>query len=70
MSTLLIARPETDEAAPAYHGYIAKVPDGNLGDHLRDQLHELERLFAQVTDRAALTRYAEGKWSVRRCSVT
>jgi hypothetical protein len=65
MRNSLRARPEADEAAPAYHGYIAKVPDGNLSDHLMDQLHELEHLLAQVTDRAALARYAEGKWSIK-----
>ena len=65
MRNSLRARPEADEAAPGYHGYIAKVPDGNLGDHLMDQLHELEHLLTQVTDRAALTRYAEGKWSIK-----
>lgn len=65
MSTVIIPRPEVDEAAPFYHGYLAKVPDENVGAHLVEQLHELEQLFDTVTDDAALHRYAPGKWSIK-----
>jgi uncharacterized damage-inducible protein DinB len=65
MSTLSIPRPLADESIPYYHGYIAKVASENLGDQLIAQLQELEQLFENVTDRAALARYADGKWSVK-----
>ena len=65
MSTVIIPRPEADEAASFYHGYIAKVPDENVGANLADQLLELEQLFDTVTDDAALHRYAPGKWSIK-----
>ena len=65
MSTIAITRPSPDEAIPYYHRYIDKVTDEDLGMQLAQQLRELEQLFENVTDRAALARYAEGKWSVK-----
>jgi hypothetical protein len=65
MSTLSIPRPLADESIPYYQGYIAKVPGENLGEQLTEQLQELEQLFETVTDRTALARYADGKWSVK-----
>jgi DinB family protein len=65
MSNLSIPRPLADESIPYYHGYIAKVPGENLSEQLTQQLQELEQLFATVTDRAALARYADGKWSIK-----
>lgn len=65
MSALSIPRPSADESIPYYHGYIAKVPSENLGEQLLAQIQELDRLFENVTDRAALARYADGKWSIK-----
>jgi len=65
MPPLSIPRPAADEAAAFYHGYIAKVPGENIGEQLVDQLAEVERLFGALDDRAALARYAPGKWSVK-----
>jgi uncharacterized damage-inducible protein DinB len=65
MSTLSIPRPLADESIPYYHGYIAKVTGENLGEQLTAQLQEMEQLFENVTDRAALARYADGKWSIK-----
>jgi uncharacterized damage-inducible protein DinB len=65
MTPLSIPRPAPDEAAPSYHGYIAKVPDENIGEQLLDQLAEVERLFGALDDRSALARYAPGKWSIK-----
>jgi DinB family protein len=63
LSTLTIPRPQPDEAASFYHGYIAKVRGEKIAHQLEAQLHEVDRLFANVTETAALARYAEGKWS-------
>lgn len=60
-----ILRPQADEAAPFYHGYIARVTDDDIGAQLQQQMYELEQLFENVTDSAALARYAEGKWSIK-----
>jgi uncharacterized damage-inducible protein DinB len=60
-----ISRPEPDEAAPFYHGYIAKVPEGHLVDQLTQQIRDVEQWLQNVSDQEALTRYAEGKWSVK-----
>jgi hypothetical protein len=65
MSGVSILRPQADEAAPFYHGYIARVTDDDLGAQLERQIHQVEQLFENVTDSAALARYAEGKWSIK-----
>jgi hypothetical protein len=65
MSTLAIPRPMADEAAPFYHGYIAKVTGENITEQLADQLTEVKELFGSLDEKAALARYAAGKWSVK-----
>jgi len=65
MPSLSIPRPGPDEAAPFYHGYIAKVAGENILEQLVNQLAEVERLFGALDDTAALARYSPGKWSVK-----
>jgi hypothetical protein len=65
MTTITIGRPEAEESLEYYHRYIARVSDEPLGDQLTAQVREIEQLFETVTDRAALARYAEGKWSIK-----
>jgi uncharacterized damage-inducible protein DinB len=65
MSAVIIGRPEAEESTPYYHRYIARVSNDSLGRQLMDQLREVERLFETVTDREAMARYAEGKWSIK-----
>ncbi|MFL5460634.1 MAG: DinB family protein [Gemmatimonadales bacterium] len=65
MTTAIIARPAADESSAYYHRYIARVSDEGLAQQLIEQAREVERLFETVTDRDALARYAEGKWSVK-----
>jgi uncharacterized damage-inducible protein DinB len=65
MSGVSILRPQADEAAPFYHGYIAKVTNDDLGTQLERQIQQVEQLFENVTDTAALARYDEGKWSIK-----
>jgi uncharacterized damage-inducible protein DinB len=65
MSALAIPRPASDEAAPFYHGYIAEVTGDNIVDQLADQASEVEGFFASIDDKAALARYAPGKWSIK-----
>jgi uncharacterized damage-inducible protein DinB len=65
MSGPSIPHPAADEAAPFYQGYIAEVRGENIGDLLREQAVEVERLFRPLDDTGALKRYAPGKWSVK-----
>jgi uncharacterized damage-inducible protein DinB len=65
VNTATIARPRPDESVTYYHRYIDKVTDDDLATQLTGQLREVEKLFENVTDRAALSRYAEGKWSIK-----
>ena len=65
MSKLSLPRPGSDESAPFYHGYIAEVPDEEIGTHLETQLTELERVLAPLDESAAGSRYAAGKWSIK-----
>jgi hypothetical protein len=65
MSLLLLPRPEADESAPSFHGYIDKVPGDRVGAYLASQLGEVERLLAPLDDAAARFRYAPQKWSVK-----
>lgn len=65
MTTLQLSRPDPDEAAPFYHGYIAAVPDDAIGARLAAQIDELDALLRTLDDSAALARYAEGKWSIK-----
>jgi hypothetical protein len=54
MTSPSIPRPAADEAAPFYHGYIAKVSGENIAEQLVDQLAEVERLLGALDDREAL----------------
>ena len=65
MSTLAIPRPASDEAAPYYQRYISEVRGENIAEQLVSQLREVEGLFASIDDKAALARYAPGKWSIK-----
>jgi hypothetical protein len=61
----VIARPAADEYNPYYDTYISKVPEGNVVDVLRAQLHESARLLEQLTETQAAYRYGPEKWSLR-----
>jgi len=60
MTPLSIPRPTEHEAAPFYHGYIARVSGENIGEQLVDQLAEVDSLLGPLDDKAALARYAPG----------
>jgi uncharacterized damage-inducible protein DinB len=65
MITATISRPAPGESISYYHRYIDKVESDDIAGQLTAQLGEIERLFERVTDRDALSRYAEGKWSIK-----
>ncbi len=64
MSTLRLPRPAADESAAYYQTYIDEVGGDDIGEQLVEQLSQVERLFANLDDAAALSRYAPGMWSI------
>jgi hypothetical protein len=60
-----IARPKAGDYAPYYSRYVDLVPDGNVIDLLERQGKDTAALLRRVDDKASLSRYAPGKWSVR-----
>lgn len=61
-----VTRPGTDEFAPFYAGYIARIPVG--ADPIREldaQLQTLPKNLSAVGEAGAGFRYASGKWSIK-----
>lgn len=61
----MLQRPAPDEYAPFYGSYIALVPDGDVRDHLRTQMHEMVVLTSGVSDEQAMRAYGPGKWTLK-----
>ncbi len=62
----MIPRPQTDEYAPFYAGYIQRVPEGSdLFMLMSGQPHELRNLLQDVPDAQANNRPSTGEWSVK-----
>ena len=57
-------RPGVDEFAPFYSGYVARVPDGDIVETLRN-LEETSQFLRSLPDTLGDHRYAPGKWSVK-----
>lgn len=63
---MAISRPQADEYAPFYAGYVQRVPDGaDLLSILSQQPAELRALLSAVTDEQANARPAPGEWSIK-----
>jgi len=59
-------RPQPDECADYYHGYIRQVPDGDdLPQAALREMETLRSLLAGVSEAASARGYAPGKWSIR-----
>ncbi len=59
-------RPNPDEYAPFYAGYIGRVPEAEILPVLAAQLETLRRLPALVSPARESFAYAPGKWSIRQ----
>jgi hypothetical protein len=59
-----IERPQESEYPPFYQGYVARVPETDILQALREQPKELKRVADSVGARERY-RYSPGKWSVR-----
>jgi uncharacterized damage-inducible protein DinB len=62
---LTLPLPPGDEAAPFYASYLANVPDGRIAFHLQAQSVDIHRLCGALSEAAAGSSYANGKWTVK-----
>lgn len=60
-----LERPTSDEYAPFYAGYVAKVPAGNLLELLEREGATTREVLGRVGEERASYRYAPGKWSIK-----
>jgi hypothetical protein len=60
-----IGRPEADEYAPYYGGYVSLVDEADLMSALERQVGEVRNWASRLPRDKERHRYAEGKWSVR-----
>lgn len=58
-------RPEPDEYAEYYEGYIRQVPEGEIVAVLRAQLNEVLAALEGIPAERGDHRYAVGKWSIK-----
>lgn len=62
----MLQRPDPDEFAPFYQGYIEKVPAGDVLEHLHRQGERTSALLAAIPEAKGMFAYAPGKWTVKR----
>ena len=58
-------RPEKNEYAEFYAGYVSLVQETDIIAALLVQTNDLQTLFAEIPEEKGDYRYAEGKWSIR-----
>jgi hypothetical protein len=66
MITSMIGRPEANEAAPYYFGYINRVTGDDILSALQSQLDETLPFLRGISEEKSLYRYAPEKWSIRQ----
>ncbi|HZU30857.1 MAG TPA: DinB family protein [Candidatus Angelobacter sp.] len=62
----MIGRPEANEAAPYYFGYIDRIKSNDIVHTLQNQLEETLPLLHRISEEKSLHRYTPGKWTVRQ----
>jgi hypothetical protein len=62
----MISRPESNEAAPYYFGYINRVTGNDILQELQSQLDATPTFLRGITEEKSLFRYAPEKWSIRQ----
>ncbi len=58
-------RPDENEFAPFYKGYIGQVIEDDAITALEAELNESLAFFRGIDEQASRTAYAEGKWTIR-----
>lgn len=61
----MMGRPEPNEAAPYYQGYIDRVTSDDVVSFLGNQLEEIVGFLSGISEEQSLHRYEAGKWSMR-----
>ena len=61
----MLTRPAKGEYASYYDVYVSKLPDGDIGDILADQMDETVSFLLGLGDEVAECRYEQGKWSIK-----
>jgi hypothetical protein len=64
-TTWRATRPEPDEFAPFYAGYVARVPDGDIVETLASQITDTAKLLRSLPESMGDHRYGPDKWSIR-----
>ena len=59
-------RPEENEFAPFYKGYIGQVIEDDAVTALDAELAESLAFFREIEEQKSKTSYAEGKWTIRQ----
>lgn len=58
-------RPTLEECNTFYHGYLSKVPEGDIIEILNEQNGRLKEIFTGVSEGKSEMRYAPEKWSIK-----
>jgi hypothetical protein len=58
-------RPENNEYAPFYEGYVSSIPETDILSVLHEQPKELTALFAGMPEDRGSFAYAPGKWTLK-----
>lgn len=58
-------RPESNEYDRYYERYVSLVEETDIVAAMQNQLREIEKLFAEITEEKSLHAYAEGKWTIK-----
>jgi hypothetical protein len=61
----MLGRPEANEAAAHFHGYINRVTSDDVVSVLENQLEETVSFLGGISEEQSLQRYESGKWSMR-----
>ncbi|HTE00472.1 MAG TPA: DinB family protein [Mucilaginibacter sp.] len=61
----MITKPQPEEYNPYYVTYIAKVPDGDVIELLKQLKESSYELFSKLSNEQANHAYAEGKWTLK-----
>jgi len=61
----MMTRPEKNEYAEFYAGYVSLVEDSDIISALQNQASELSDLLAGISEEKGDFKYADGKWSIK-----
>lgn len=58
-------RPERNEYAPFYEGYVSSIPEDDIAGVLAGQPSELETVISGLPEEKGTFAYADGKWTIK-----